>query len=57
MPTNARRRFTYPEGWAIGLDGGWQQKSVSAETSVIDVPPGIPGAGFVLPQELEGVMT
>jgi hypothetical protein len=21
-----RVRFTYPESWAVGLDGGWQQR-------------------------------
>src|SRR5215469_4733425 len=26
-----RIRFTYPEGWAVGLDGGWQQMFFIAE--------------------------
>jgi len=26
-----RIRFTYPEGWAVGLDGGWQQMFFLAE--------------------------
>jgi len=26
-----RIRFTYPESWAIGLDGGWQQMFFIAE--------------------------
>jgi hypothetical protein len=26
-----RLRFTYPESWAIGLDGGWQQAFFLAE--------------------------
>jgi len=26
-----RVRFTYPESWAIGLDGGWQQMFFIAE--------------------------
>src|SRR5262249_6407943 len=24
-------RFTYPEGWAVGLDGGWEQHFYLAE--------------------------
>jgi hypothetical protein len=26
-----RIRFTYPESWAVGLDGGWQQMFFIAE--------------------------
>jgi hypothetical protein len=26
-----RIRFTYPESWAVGLDGGWQQLFFLAE--------------------------
>ena len=26
-----RIRFTYPESWAVGLDGGWQQMFFLAE--------------------------
>ena len=26
-----RVRFTYPESWAVGLDGGWQQMFFIAE--------------------------
>jgi hypothetical protein len=26
-----RVRFTYPESWAVGLDGGWQQMFFMAE--------------------------
>ena len=26
-----RIRFTYPESWAVGLDGGWQQAFFIAE--------------------------
>ena len=26
-----RIRFTHPEGWAVGLDGGWQQLFFLAE--------------------------
>jgi len=26
-----RIRFTYPESWAVGLDGGWQQLFFIAE--------------------------
>ena len=26
-----RMRFTYPESWAVGLDGGWQQMFFIAE--------------------------
>ena len=26
-----RIRFTYPESWAVGLDGGWQQLCFVAE--------------------------
>jgi len=26
-----RLRFTYPESWAVGLDGGWQQMFFIAE--------------------------
>ena len=26
-----RVRFTYPESWAVGLDGGWQQIFFIAE--------------------------
>jgi hypothetical protein len=26
-----RLRFTYPEGWAVGLDGGWEQHLYLAE--------------------------
>jgi hypothetical protein len=26
-----RVRFTYPESWAVGLDGGWQQMFIIAE--------------------------
>jgi hypothetical protein len=26
-----RIRFTYPESWAVGLDGGWQQVFFIAE--------------------------
>ncbi len=26
-----RVRFTYPESWAVGLDGGWQQVFFIAE--------------------------
>src|SRR5579862_5085955 len=26
-----RIRFTYPEGWAVGVDGGWQQMLFIAE--------------------------
>lgn len=26
-----RIRFTYPEGWAVGLDGGWEQHFYLAE--------------------------
>lgn len=28
-----RRRFTYPEGWAVDLEGGWQQHLYLAEDS------------------------
>jgi hypothetical protein len=40
-----RIRFTYPEGWAVGLEGGWQQMFFIAEGR----PPGrrqIVGAVF-----------
>lgn len=26
-----RVRFTYPESWSVGLDGGWQQMFFLAE--------------------------
>lgn len=26
-----RIRFTYPDGWSVGLDGGWQQHLYLAE--------------------------
>jgi hypothetical protein len=26
-----RVRFTYPESWAVGLDGGWQQMFLIAD--------------------------
>jgi hypothetical protein len=29
-----RIRFTYPESWAVGLAGGWQQMFFIADTAV-----------------------
>ncbi len=29
-----RIRFTYPEGWAVDLDGGWQQMFSSPRDAV-----------------------
>jgi hypothetical protein len=34
-----RLRFTYPESWAVGLDGGWQQLFLSPRGAARDRSP------------------
>ncbi len=40
-----RVRFTYPESWAVGLDGGWQQMFFISEGRCEGAVSGRPGSG------------
>jgi hypothetical protein len=50
-----RIRFTYPESWAVGLDGGWQQMFFLAEGRCEGAVTGrFRGANFPLKQGAAG---
>ena len=50
-----RVRFTYPEGWAIGLEGGWEQHFYLAEGRCEGAISGrFRGANFPLRRTAEG---
>ena len=44
-----RMRFTYPESWAVGLDGGWQQMFFLAEGRCSTWRTASPTAGSTTP--------
>ena len=50
-----RMRFTYPEGWEVGLEGGWQQHFYLAEGRAEGSLSGrVRGANFPLRRTTEG---
>jgi hypothetical protein len=49
-----RIRFTYPENWAVGLDGGWQQRTGPARPRVGLAAAGVGGHRWGSPADRGG---